>query len=133
MKKVFIHGTVAGVTSATVAIIYNISYSNALFVDFSKVVNPVSITSANIFGCLLASLGYYFFAKKVTRHTDVWFNIIFLLLSFASFASPFATHLPLDIQSPELFPGLAIPMHIFPVLLWIATKPLFDYKDVIEK
>ena len=129
MKKVFIHGTVAGVASATVGVIYNLTYSKALFVDFSKAINPLAIISACIFGCLLASLGYYFFAKQITRHTDAWFNLIFLIITFVSFASPFAAHLPLDVQSPELFPGLAIPMHIFPALCWIAAKPLFDYRD----
>jgi len=56
----------------------------------------------------------------------IWASLIFfLILSFASFYSPFAVMLPMNVQSSELFPGLTIPMHLMPVLFWIAMKPFF--------
>jgi predicted membrane channel-forming protein YqfA (hemolysin III family) len=126
MKNTFLHGTVAGISAGLAAFVYNYAYSVALLVDFSKVINPVAIFGSSIFGCVLASGGYHFFSKWVRSNTDVWFNTIFLGLTFASFVSPFAANLPTDIETPELFAGLTVPMHIFPVLFWLATKPLFN-------
>ncbi len=125
MQKTFYHGITAGALSALACIVYSNAYNGAMMTDFSKVVSIGGIIGSCIFGCVLASLGYYFFAKKVTSNTDVWFNIIFLILTFASFVGPFSATLPLDMESPELFAGLTIPMHIFPILFWLATKPLF--------
>ncbi len=38
---------------------------------------------------------------------------------------PISVTLPLSIQFPELFPGLAVPMIFFPALAWYTVKPLF--------
>lgn len=129
MKKVLLHGLTAGVFAGIVGIIYNYAYTQAMWIDFSSIINPVSIIGASLFGTILAALGHHFFSKLVKKGTDVWFNIIFLVLSFASFVGSFATELPLDVESPELFPGLSVPMHLFPILFWLATKPLFDKKE----
>lgn len=125
MKTHFFHGLVAGVLSGLAAYVYNTAYSAALLVDFSAVMNTPSILGSSIFGCVLASLGYYFFSKWVQLGRDVWFNAIFLVLTFATFVGSFAANLPEDLESPELFPGLSIPMHLFPMLFWLAVKPLF--------
>lgn len=125
MKKHFFHGLVAGVLAGLAAYIYNMAYREALLVDFSAVMNISAIWGASVFGCVLASLGYYFVSKWVPRVTDVWFNAIFLVLTFATFVGSFAAQLPEDIESPELFPGLSVPMHLFPMLFWLAVKPLF--------
>lgn len=126
MKRVFYHGIVSGALAAIAAIVYNYAYSQALAVNFSRIVNNISIAGVNIAGCLIASLGYYIIGLKVTKHTDVVFNIVFMVLTFASCAGPFAAQLPTSIQSPELFIGLTIPMHFFPQLFWLVSKPLFE-------
>jgi predicted membrane channel-forming protein YqfA (hemolysin III family) len=124
MKTTFFHGITAGVLAGLAASVYNYAYSAALLVDFSAVINPVAIFGSSIFGCLLASLGYHFFSKWVRANTDVWFNILFLGLTFASFAGSFAANLPSTVETPELFAGLSVPMHLFPVVFWLAIKPL---------
>ena len=129
MKNTFLHGIIAGILAGLAACVYNIAYSEALLVNFSKVINPVGIFSSCIFGCVLASLGYHFFSKWVKSNTDVWFNIIFLGLTFASFVGSFGASLPKDIESPELFAGLSGLLHIFPILFWLATKPLFKKSE----
>ena len=55
-------------------------------------------------------------------------NFVFAILTFASILGPFATKLPLDVEMPELFPGLTVPMHFFPALAWFTLKPLFIKK-----
>jgi len=128
MKKVFYHGITSGILAALAASIYYKFYTEAMMLDYSKVANFASISGSSIFGCLLASLGYFWFSKLIKWNTDVLFNALFILLSFASFIGPFSAELPLDIFAPELFVGLSIPMHLFPVLFWIASKPAF-YKN----
>ena len=128
MKAVFLHGITAGLLSALSSLIYNYAYSTAFMVDFSQVISIQGIIAASLFGTVLASLGYYALSFGVIRYKDIWFNAVYLVLTFTSFVVPFGIELPLDLDAPELFPGLSIPMHIFPALFWLATKPLF-YKS----
>lgn len=128
MKKALILGLSSGILSGIAAVVYNHFYSEALVVDFSAIAKTPALLGSSIFGCVLASLGYFFFTKVVKNNPDPLFNAIFLILSFASFAGPFSAPLPLDTESPELFVGLTIPMHLFPPLFWMALKPLI-YKS----
>lgn len=128
MKKPFIHGISTGALAAIAAIIYNNAYTNALVVDFSKIINLGGLIGSSLFGGIIASLGYFAFQKWIKNYTDVIFNIIFVILTFASLIGSFATNLPTDIEAPELFIGLSVPMHFFPIIFWLATKPLF-YKN----
>jgi hypothetical protein len=127
MKTTFFHGITAGILTGLAACAYNYAYSSALLVDFSKIINPVSIFGSAIFGCVLASFGYYFISKWLHSKAAIWFNFIFVGLTFASLIGSFAVELPSEVQSPELFAGLSVPMHIFPVLFWLAVKPLFSH------
>src|SRR5215212_10280747 len=52
-------------------------------------------------------------------------SAIIAISLFASILAPFAMKLPFDIETPELFPGLIVPMHFFPALAWFTLKPLF--------
>jgi len=131
MKTTFFHGLMAGILASLASITFNLAYSSALWVDFSKVINTYSIFGSCILGTLLLSLGYFYFSKMVKKRTEVWFNILLLTLTFASFVGSFSAELPLEIDSPELFVGLSIPLHLFPALFWLGTKPLF-YRYVYQ-
>ncbi len=63
--------------------------------------------------------------KKLPRRGEIIFNFLFTIASFASVTWSFAKTLPVDIQMPELFPGLTVPMHFFPALAWFTVRPLF--------
>ncbi|MEJ6795603.1 MAG: hypothetical protein QNK63_02730 [Flavobacteriales bacterium] len=129
MQKIFLHGLLAGLVSAIVCLFYSEVYSTSLQVDFSDVINIFSVMGTCLFGSLIASAGYYFLSTKLSDGdvTDVLFNITFLTLTFLSCIYPFSVQLPLELDSPELFPGLVIPMHFFPVLFWIAFNPIFKH------
>jgi hypothetical protein len=128
MKKNLLHGATAGLLSGIACIIYNNVYSQALLVNYSKVVNATGLLITCIAGCTVASLGYYYLLRIAKNKTETIFNSIFLVLTFASFIGPFAATLPNDTEAPELFIGLTIPMHLFPIIFWLATKPLFNQK-----
>ncbi len=132
MKQIFFHGLNSGLLAGLAAIVYNSAYTEAMLVDFSTVINPTSVMGACLFGCTLASLGYWALGKMIKKPLarDLIFNALFLVLSFGSFASSFAFELPLEVEYPELFPGLSVPLHLFPALFWLATKPLFYPKEV---
>lgn len=130
MKKIFIQGLVAGILSALASIIYSTIYQNTMLTDFGKVINIGSIIGSSLIGCMLIALGYFALLKSNKTSLAGWLNIIICLLSFASIIGPIGMSLPLDIESPELFPGLVVPMHFFPALSFFAIAPFF--RDTIK-
>ena len=124
-KKIFFHGLVAGVLSAIASIIYYRVHYFAFEVDFSKLVNIAGLLGINLLSCLFAAVGYWLIKKWFGNKGEIIFNLSFSILSFASIIIPIAAKLPLDVQNPELFPGLTVPMHFFPALAWYTIKPLF--------
>ncbi len=125
MKKIFIHSLLAGVLAGIASLVYNHFYCAALMVDFSKVIGFAAVLGSSVFGTVIAGLGYYVLWRKWGVKVDVWFNAIFILLSLISFMGPLIARLPLEVLSPELFVGATIPMHLFPVIFWLALKPIF--------
>jgi hypothetical protein len=124
-RKIFFHGLWAGILSAIAAIIYDRVYFFATEVNFTKLVNFGSLAGINLLGCLLAALGFWLFRKWFGNKSEIIFNFSFAILSFASIVFPISMSLPLNIQNPELFPGLAVPMHFFPALAWFTIEPFF--------
>lgn len=124
-KRLLLLGAVAGVLAGVASLVYQKVYTSSLGADFSKIASPVSILSSSLLGCLLASMGYWLISKWLKQKGDIVFNLLFSLLSIVSLLAVFAVKLPLDVESPELFPGLAAPMHFFPALAWFTLKPLF--------
>src|SRR5581483_8251881 len=89
------------------------------------VVSSVKIISASVFGGVLAAIGYTLLVRGLKTRGEIVFNLLFTLISFASLLLPIGFKLPLTIETPELFPGMVIPMHFFPALGWYTLKPLF--------
>ena len=125
VKKLFFLGISAGILSTVACIIYNRIYFFATETDFSKVVNIPTMLGINLLACLIAAAGYWTFKKLLKKYADIFFNLLFTILSFASVILPISVSLPLDIKFPELFPGLTVPMHFFPALAWFTIRPLF--------
>ncbi len=125
LKRLLLLGVVSGILAGIVALIYQKVYSSSVGADFSNIAKPIGIVISNIVGCLIAALGYWILNKLLKAKTEIVFNFIFMILSFASMLPVFAAKLPLDVNAPELFPGLVIPMHFFPALAWFTLEPLF--------
>jgi hypothetical protein len=124
-KRIFFHSLVAGVLAAMACVIYNHIYFFATEADFSRVLNTFSMTGYCIIICLVAGFIYWAFLRWLKRMGTIIFNFLFSILSFAAVAIPISVSLPLDIQFPELFPGLAVPMIFFPLIAWYTVQPLF--------
>ncbi len=124
-RKALLLGIVSGLLAGVAALVYAKVYHSSLGADFSKVVWPVRIILASLFGGVLAAIGYWAAIKLFATKGEIVFNLLFSILSFVTLLAPFATKLPLDIEAPELFPGMVIPMHFFPALAWFTLKPLF--------
>jgi L-cystine uptake protein TcyP (sodium:dicarboxylate symporter family) len=126
MKKIFIRGIAAGILSAILNIVYLNLYQNSLGASFDKVINIGAVIGSSIFGCMLMSVSYFLLLKfKKERYKGV-LNLVIAVLSFASIMSPFAYSLPLDVEAPELFPGLAALMHLVPAMIFFAIEPFFS-------
>lgn len=128
MKKILIQGLISGVLSAIICIIYDNLYQSTLGTSFDTIINTTAIVAACIIGCLLMSFGYMILKKWNKEHLIGTLNIIIVIASFASIISPITISLPLEIESPELFPGLVIPMHFFPALVYFSISPFFTLK-----
>ncbi len=123
-KSVFL-GFASGILAGIASVIYAHVYNTAMGCDFSKIAKPIGIFATCLFAGMLAAVCYPLFIKWLKGKGDIVFNLIFVILTFASIIGPFAANLPLDVKTPELFPGLVIPMHFFPVLGWLTLKPMF--------
>jgi hypothetical protein len=124
-KKSLLLGIASGVLAAIASLIYANVYHSSLGADFSKVATPEKIVASSIFGGVLAAIGFWAFDKWLKQNGEIIFNLLFSMLSFATLLAPFAVKLPLTLETPELFPGMVIPMHFFPALAWFTLKPVF--------
>ncbi|MNE62419.1 hypothetical protein D3C87_152630 [compost metagenome] len=118
-------GLTSGILSSVVCIAYNEIYSDAFRLDFSGILTTTGIVLSSILGCLLMSMGYVIISKLKKPVFIPWLNIVYCTLSFASIIGVLSYRLPLDMESPEMFTGLAIPMHFFPTLSFLALVPFF--------
>lgn len=127
-KRIFFHALLSAALAAIAGIIYYRIYFFATEADFSKVLNPLSITGISVFVCMIASFIYFGLVKWLNEKGEIIFNFLFSIISFACVMVPISLSLPLDIKFPELFPGLAVPMVFFPALAWMTLRPLFAGK-----
>lgn len=126
-KQTFIMGMAGSLLSSLASIIFLNIYKEALLVDFSKIAGNSNIIAACTIGCLLMAVGYKLALKWKGTKTIGWLNIAFSVISFTTIAGVFGFNLPMDTESPELFPGMIIPMHFFPVLSIITIFPFFKF------
>ncbi len=124
-KKALLLGIVSGLLAGVAGLVYAHLYFTINEADFSKVASTISILASSLFGGVLAAIGYTVSIKLLKRKGEITFNLAFTILSFVSLLLPIAFKLPLKIETPELFPGMVIPMHFFPALGWYTLKPLF--------
>lgn len=127
-KKSLLLGIVSGLLAGVAGIIYAKVYYSANEADFSKVAGTVNIVASSLFGGVLAAIGYTVLDKLLKAKGEIVFNLLFTLLSFASLLLPIGHRFSPPIDTPELFPGMVIPMHFFPALGWYTLKPLFIRK-----
>ncbi|MFK7949848.1 MAG: hypothetical protein AB8G11_19820 [Saprospiraceae bacterium] len=125
MKNLIIHGVIAGLLSGIAGVIYLNIYQGAFGVDYSQIINIGAIIGSSLMGCMLMTLGYAGLIKLGKQKLIGWLNILIAVLSFASIIGPIGMSLPLDIEFPELFPGLVVPMHFFPALAFFTIEPFF--------
>jgi len=127
-KKALFLGIASGLLAGVAGIIYAKVYYSANEADFSKVAGTVNIIASSLFGGVLAAIGYTVLDKLLKAKGEIVFNFLFTLLSFASLLLPIGHRFSPPIDTPELFPGMVIPMHFFPALGWYTLKPLFIRK-----
>lgn len=97
--------------------------------DFSTIAKPLNIVITTLVAGIIAATGYWLFTKWLKGRGEIIFNFVYVILSFASIPGAFAFKLPFDIEMPELFPGLVVPIHFFLPLAWFTLKPLF-FKNI---
>jgi hypothetical protein len=124
-KKYFFTGLAAGVLSGLAAFFYYRIYVAALEVSYASIVSPASIFSASLFAGMLIALFSFGMNRLFKKDMEVLTSLLLAGVTLVSIVIPFMISLPLDVDRPELFPGLVVPMQLFPVLGWFACKPFF--------
>jgi ABC-type branched-subunit amino acid transport system permease subunit len=124
-RKALTLGIVSGLLAAIAGLIYAHLYYSINEADFSKVASSIRIIASSLAGGVLAAIGFTLFNKWLKSNGEIVFNLLFSIISFASLLMPIAYKLPTSLETPELFPGMVIPMHFFPALAWFTLKPLF--------
>lgn len=128
-RQTYIMGIAGSLLSSLASIIYLNVYKEALVVDFSNVVGTTNIIAACSFGCLLMAVCYKLAINWKGTKTIGSLNIAFSVFSFATIAGVIGFNMPVETESPELFPGMIIPMHFFPVLSVLTILPLFKLNN----
>lgn len=131
-KRALLLGLVSGLLAGIAGLVYARVYYTANEADFSKVVTSVKIISGSLLGGVLAAIGYALLTRALKTRGEIVFNLLFTIVSFASLLLPIAYKLPLTIETPELFPGMVIPMHFFPALGWYTLKPIFIKESKVQ-
>lgn len=121
-NKIIVRDIFSGVLASIAGISYQMAYESALNCNFSKIINPISISMASIIGTILMALGYWIIRKLNLAKHQVWYYLSIAILSIASIIGPMSSTLPIDIENPELFPGLIAPLHLFPALSFITLS-----------
>lgn len=125
MKKILIQGLAAGALSALASSIYMELYEGLFFISFREIVSVGEILVSCFIGCLLMSAGYLLLEKTNKTNLKGALNLLICVLSFVSILGPILMTLPHEVEFPELFPGLVIPMHFLPALAFMALAPFF--------
>ena len=129
-KKVFLQAILASLLASIASVIYRRIYFFATEVDFSKVLSLGKMAALSILVSMLAAFLYYGLARWLNGKGVIVFNFLFSILSFACVMIPISITLPLNVQSPELFPGLGVPMVFFPAMAWYTVNPLFRKNEL---
>jgi len=124
-KNLLWHGVLSSVLASIAGVIYFEIYQYLMLSEFNAIVNWGSIVGASTLGCLLMMLGYWILTKFKLLKLMGWMNVLIAILSFASIIGAIDIALPLDIDYPELFPGLVVPMHFFPAMSFFGLAPFF--------
>ncbi|MCF6402721.1 hypothetical protein L3C95_10775 [Chitinophaga filiformis] len=124
-KKYFFTGLAAGILSGLAAFFYYRIYVTALEVSYDSIVSSAAIFSASLFAGMLIALFAFGMDKLFKKEMETLTGILLAGGTLVSLIIPFMISLPLDVDRPELFPGLVVPMQLFPVLGWFAFKPFF--------
>jgi hypothetical protein len=128
LKKLLLLALLAvlvGVLSGIAGLVYQKLYVETVGEGFVNIASVKNIMQACLLGAFAAAIGYFLLSLVLKGKTEMVFNMLFVVLSIASILQPIRFTLPLDETSPELFPGLAVPMHFFPALGWFALRPFF--------
>jgi len=133
MKAHLLHGIIAGLLSGTAGIIYLNFYQNLYFLDYSLVINWGAILGSSMIGCILMVSGCFTLEKINKVKFKGALNLVYMLISFVSIIPAMTMSLPLEVDFPELFPGLVIPMHFFPAMIFFGLIPFFNKKQKVNE
>jgi hypothetical protein len=125
-RKIFFHGVTAGFLASLAGFIYSRIYYFATEIDFSRVAGLTAVSGYCFLFCMLAAVLNFTCLRLSKNRGEIIFNFILSIVSFAMVMIPISISLPLNVKSPELFPGLGVPIIFFPAIAWYTVNPIFN-------
>lgn len=125
IKNGLLLGIISGLVSGGICLLYSMIYYKASYTDFSTIVTPAGMFISSLIGTVLMAAGYLVVGRINKPNLYPIANIIYSAVSFGSTIGVITYTLPMDIQAPEMFPALAIPMHFFPIMSFLSLAPFF--------
>jgi hypothetical protein len=121
-RKFLILGILAGALSALVSGIFAYMFNQNLL-DFSEVLPYRKIIAVD-FSLALVSVGLFYGLSLISKkYFKVFFNSLFSLCSIASVLVPITAKFP-DLEFPEFYPTLAIPLHLIFSVVFLALSSI---------
>jgi hypothetical protein len=128
-KKVFLQAILASLLAFIASVIYKKIYFFATEVDFSRVLSLPRLAALSILVSMGVAFLYYGLNRWLPGKGEIVFNFLFSVITFACVMIPISVSLPLNVQNPELFPGLGVPLVFFPAMAWYTVNPLFKRRS----
>ena len=124
-RNIFYQSLAAGALSSLCGWIYSRIHFFATQADFSAVLHPLSIAGYCMIISFIIGFTCWLIQAVFKKNQSMIFNPVIAVINFAAVIIPISISLPLTVQFPELFPGLAVPMIFFPLIAWHTVQPFF--------
>jgi len=123
--RMLLFSAIASVMAVAFSLTYQWIYSEALLVDFSRIVSVPAVIGAIVFGTTFIFTAHLFLTNYLGRNAEKWLNVLLMIITFLSILPAFAATLPLETEKPALFPGMVVPMHFFPAMAFWSLLPFY--------
>ncbi|MFI5204324.1 MAG: hypothetical protein ACHQF2_07485 [Flavobacteriales bacterium] len=125
-KKIYLHGVASGALAAVACVAWCKFYEFAAYVSYPTVFGITELIAIPVAAMILASVVYGWMEKKWKKKGEWIFHFLLTGITLASLIGPIKMHLPDDVEMPEFFPAMVLPMHFFPALAWYTLKPMLN-------
>jgi len=115
----------SALSASLIGTLYTYAYYQLLF-DFSTVLPIWKVAFGLISFTLILFYVHLVFIKVIKQNPTFWFGLTSSIVTFVSILYPIMERVYVD--ASEFYPGFAIPLHFFPILMFFTFHQLNSQK-----